>query len=225
MVLIAVSASKPKGLYLLRMLWNHRALKTGTFHQKSQSHKPSFTSLGGFCIKTNVLETRCLHCSSGGDGKAHTLILCVNYPAFPQILFFWGLESASGFPKLFMFGSAFPPHYLKADKMHTLPRRHMLVTHLSHTTSFIFYTFPQCFVTGWHSIWKAPDLCLQKAKYEEQWHWWSPHLQQGTQESGCVESKASDFIGPDYKLIRTGFSTAQTSGRFECLDTKLIKHL
>lgn len=32
-------------------------------------------------------------------------------------------------------------------------------------------------------------------------------------------------MGPEYKLIRTGFSIGQISGGSVCLDTKLIRHL
>lgn len=124
-------------------------------------------------------------------------------------------------PKAVYVWLSLPPHYLKADKIHSPPRRHTLLIHLSHTTNILH--FPQCSVTGQHRVWKAPDLCREKAEYEEQWHCSAPQLQQGTQESRSVQSKASYFIGPEYKLKRTGLSTAQTSGRFECLDTKLIK--
>lgn len=127
-------------------------------------------------------------------------------------------------PKAVYVWLSLPPS-LSKSRQDTYPTKETHACYPSQPhNQFHFSHFPKCSITRWHSIWKAPNLCIQRQKYEEQWHWWPLQHQQGTQESRGVQSKASDFIGPEYKLIRTGFSTAQTSGRFECLDTKLIKH-
>lgn len=104
MALIRVSTSKSKGLYLLRILWNHLALKTGAFHQKSQSHKASFTSLGGSCLKTNCVE---MHCSSG-DGRAQYIYSMRLSNFSTNTVLFMGLKVFPASPNSLYLAQSFP---------------------------------------------------------------------------------------------------------------------